>query len=81
MTEKEMVALLLTGQKGSDITKASIYAGRQITPRLSVGVNLGGGDRGTEFVARYRLMDHVELEGTSSARKSGASINYTFDVK
>ncbi len=81
LSEKEMAAMLITGHKEGDLSQASIYAGRQITPKLSVGVNLGGGDRGTEFVARYRLMKHLQLEGTSSARKSGASINYTFDLE
>ena len=81
LTEKEMAAMLLTGHREGSLRQASIYAGRQITPRLSVGANLGGGDRGTEFVARYRLMKHLQLEGTSSARKSGASLNYTFDLE
>ncbi|HIE54025.1 MAG TPA: hypothetical protein EYP90_02390 [Chromatiaceae bacterium] len=81
ITEKEAVSMLLTGQKGDDLSQASIYAGRQITPDLSVGVNLGGGDRGTEFVTRYRLRDKIMLEGTSSAKKSGASINYTFEIE
>ena len=80
ITEKEALSMLLTGQKGTDLSQASVYAGKQISPDLSVGVNLGGGDRGTEFVARYRLRDNVTLEGTSSAKKSGASINYTFEI-
>lgn len=81
VTEKEALSLLLTGQKGTDLAEASIYAGRQITPKLSVGVNVSGGDEGTEFVTRYRLLDNVMLEGTSSARKSGASINYTLEIE
>ena len=80
LTEKEALSLLLTGQKGDDLSKASIYAGRQITPKLSVGVNMGA-DGGSEFVTRYRWKDHIMLEGTSSAEKSGASINYTFEIE
>ena len=81
ITEKEAISLLLTGQKGTDLSQASIYAGRQITPKLSVGVNLSGGETGTEFVTRYKLLDNVSLEATSSAKKSGGSIHYTLEIE
>ncbi len=81
VTEKEAMTMLLTGQRSNDLTQASIYAGRQITPRLSVGVNLGGGEDGTEFVTRYKLRKNVTLEGTSSATRSGGSINYIFELE
>jgi translocation and assembly module TamB len=81
LTEKDIVSMLLTGQKSGDLANAKVYAGKQITPDLSVGVNLGGGSDGSEFVARYRLMDNVNLEGTSSAKKSGGSINYTIELE
>ena len=81
ITEKEAISLLLTGQKGTDLSQASIYAGKQITPKLSVGVNLSGGETGTEFVTRYKLLDNVSLEATSSAKKSGGSIHYTLEIE
>jgi translocation and assembly module TamB len=81
ITEKDALSMLLTGQKTGNLADATVYAGRQITPDLSVGVNLGGGEEGTEFVTRYRLRDNINLEGTSSSRKSGGSINYTFELE
>lgn len=81
MTEKDAISMLLTGQASGDLSSAKIYAGKQITPDLSVGVNLGGGEEGSEFVTRYRLRNNVNLEGTSSAKKSGGSINYTIDIE
>jgi translocation and assembly module TamB len=81
LAEKDIVSILLTGQRSDNLSEAKVYAGRQITKDLSVGVNLGGGKDGSQFVARYRLRDNVNLEGTSSARKSGVSINYTIEVE
>jgi len=80
ITEKDALSMLLTGQKTGNLADATVYAGRQITPDLSVGVNLGGGEEGTEFVTRYRLRDNINLEGTSSSQKSGGSINYTIEI-
>jgi len=80
MREKDVISMLLTGQKTGDLSNAKIYTGKQITPDLSVGVNLGAGEEGSEFVARYKLREHINLEGTSSAEKSGASINYVFEL-
>lgn len=81
LTEKDVVSMLLTGQKTGDLSEAKVFTGRQITPDLSVGVNLGGGKDGSEFVARYRLRDNVFLEGTSSSTASGASIHYTIELE
>ena len=81
LAQKDIVSILLTGQRTDNLSEAKVYAGRQITKDLSVGVNLGGGKDGSEFVARYKLRDNVNLEGTSSARKSGVSINYTIEVE
>ncbi|WP_457669253.1 translocation/assembly module TamB domain-containing protein [Thiolapillus sp.] len=81
LLEKDVVSMLLTGQKSGDLANAKVYAGKQITEDLSVGVNLGGGKDGSEFVTRYRLMDNVNLEATSSAKKSGGSINYTIELE
>ena len=81
LLQRDVVSMLLTGQKSDDLENVKIYTGRQITPDLSVGVNIGGGSDGSEFVARYRLLDNVSLEGTSSAKKSGGSINYTIELE
>jgi len=81
IAEKDALSMLLTGQKTGNLADATVYAGRQITPDLSVGVNLGGGEEGTEFVTRYRLRDNINLEGTSSSQKSGGSINYTLEIE
>ena len=81
ITEKDALSMLLTGQKTGNLADATVYAGKQITPDLSVGVNLGGGEEGTEFVTRYRLRDNINLEGTSSSQKSGGSINYTLEIE
>ncbi len=81
VTTKDAVSMLITGQRSDDLANATVYAGRQITPKLSVGVNVGAGDAGTEFVTRYKLRDNVDVEATSSSRKSGVSIGYTFDIE
>ena len=81
ISEKDALSMLLTGQKTDNLAEASIYAGKQITPDLSVGVNLGRGEAGTEFVTRYRLRDKIYLEGTSSAGKSGGRILYSFEIE
>jgi len=81
ISSSDAVSMLLTGKKLSDLSNAQIYAGRQITPDLSVGVNLGAGNTATEFVARYRLRDNVHAEGTSSSEKSGATLMYSIEVK
>jgi len=81
LSEKDIISLLLTGQKSADITNAKIYAGTQINEKLSVGINAGAGDEGSEFVTRYNLTDDIQLEGTSSSKKSGGSILYSFEFK
>jgi len=50
-------------------------------PRMVLVLNTHAAVRGGKFVARYKLRDNVNLEGTSSARKSGVSINYTIQVE
>ncbi len=81
LTDKDIVALMLTGQKSDNLENAKIYAGADINDKLSVGINAGMGDEGSEFVTRYRLTDKVQLEGTSSSAKSGGSILYTFELE
>ncbi len=78
---KDIISMLLTGQKVDNLDQAKIYAGTEISEGLSVGVNAGMGDEGSEFVTRYKLTDKIQLEGTSSATKSGGNIIYTFEVE
>ena len=81
MTSDMAISTLVTGQKTSDPGQARVYAGKALSENLSVGANLGGGDEGTEFVVRYRLMNKLNLEGTSSSQKSGGRIMYSFDIE
>lgn len=81
MTSDDAIATLVTGQRSSDPGKARVYAGRKLSEDLSVGVNLGGGDEGTEFVVRYKLKYNIHLEGTSSSKKSGGRIMYGFEIE
>jgi len=81
MTSKDAVSMLLTGQKSDNLANAKIYAGKEISKDLSVGVNLGGGEEGSEFVVRYRLLQNLSVEGTSSSKKSGARLLYSIEVE
>lgn len=80
LKEKDIVSMMLTGQKTDNLDKASVYAGTNLNEDLSVGVNAGMGDEATEFIIRYKLTDSIELEGTSSSEKSGGGIFYTFEL-
>lgn len=81
LTDQDIVSLMLTGQKTDNLENARIYAGTNINDKLSVGVNTGMGDEGSEFVTRYRLTEKIQLEGTSSSAKSGGSVLYTFEIE
>ena len=81
MTTKDAVSMLLTGQKSDNLANAKIYAGKELSKDLSVGVNLGGGEEGSEFVVRYRLIRNLSVEGTSSSKKSGARLLYSIEVE
>jgi len=81
MTSDDAIATLVTGQRSSDPGKARVYAGKELSKDLSVGVNLGGGDDGSEFVVRYKLKHNIHLEGTSSSKKSGGRIMYGFEIE
>ena len=81
MTSDAAIATLVTGQKSSDPGQARVYAGKELSENLSVGVNLGGGDEGSEAVVRYRLWDRFHLEGTSSSKKSGGRVTYGFEIE
>ncbi|MCN4143859.1 MAG: translocation/assembly module TamB domain-containing protein [Thiohalomonas sp.] len=78
---KDIISMMLTGQKVDNLDKAKIYAGHKVSKGLSVGVNAGMGDEGSEFVTRYKLTDKIQLEGTSSTSKNAGSIVYTFEVE
>lgn len=78
---KDIISMMLTGQKVDNLSKAKIYAGHEVSKGLSVGVNAGMGDEGSEFVTRYKLTDKIQLEGTSSTSKNAGSIIYTFEVE
>ncbi len=81
ITGTDAISLMLTGQKADNLSAAQIYAGKEITPDLSVGVNIGGGSSATEFVARYKIRDNIHAEGTSSSEKSGATLMYVIDIE
>ncbi len=81
LSDKDRVSLLLTGQKSDNMKNAKIYAGKQINDKLSVGINAGAGDEGSEFVTRYNLTEDIQLEGTSSSQKSGGSILYNIELE
>jgi translocation and assembly module TamB len=81
LESKDIVSMILTGQRIDNLDKAKIYAGKEITKDLSVGVNAGIGDDGSEFITRYRLTDDIHLEGTSGTSKSSANIIHTFEIE
>ena len=81
MSKADISSMLLTGQTVENLDQARFYAERSITPKLSVGVNAGGGDEGSEFVARYKLRRNVHVEATSSAQKSGGRLLYTIEIE
>lgn len=81
MSSSDTTSMLLTGQTLDNVDQARFYAGRDVTQKLSVGVNAGGGDEGSEFVARYKLWPNVHVEATSSAEKSGGKILYTIVIE
>lgn len=81
LQSKDIVSMLLTGQKTDNLNNTKIYAGKEINDRLSVGVNTSIGDEGSEFVTRYKLTDKIQLEGTSSTSKNSGSIIYTFELE
>jgi translocation and assembly module TamB len=76
LQESDRISMLVTGQKAADLSKTSFYQGREISPNLSVGVNLNAGGEGSEFVTRYRLWNKVTAEGTTSSKKSGVNLSY-----
>ncbi len=81
LNSKDIVSLLLTGQKFDNADTARIYAGTELSDELSVGVNTGVGDEASEFVVRYKLLKNMHFEGLSSAEKSGGNLIYTIEFE
>ena len=83
MSEDDARSLLLTGATKHEASqgKGSLYAGRNITDRLSVGTNVSVDGSETEFVARYRLTPKWSVRTSSSSKTSGAELLYTIRFK
>ncbi len=81
LSSKDIASLLLLGQTSDNLENSRIYAGTEITDKLSIGVNAGAGDESSEVSVRYALRKNLYLEGTSSAEKSGANIIYTIEIE
>ena len=81
LNSKDIVSLLLTGQKFDDADNARFYAGTDLSDELSVGVNAGVGDESSEFVVRYKLLKNMHVEGISSTQKSGGNLIYTIEIE
>ena len=81
LNSKDIVSLLLTGQKFDNADTARIYAGTELSDELSVGVNTGVGDEASELVVRYKLLKNMHFEGLSSAKKSGGNLIYTIEFE
>ena len=80
LSQKDIAALLLTGQTFDNSSDATVYAGTELTDKLSIGVNMGTGDAGSEAVVRYKLHKNIHVEGTSSADKSGGNVIYSIEL-
>jgi autotransporter translocation and assembly factor TamB len=61
---------------GSDGEDTRVYAGKEITDSLVLGVETGTGEDGTQLVARYRLWKDLRLEIKSGADRSGIGLFY-----
>ena len=66
---------------GENSSETRVFAGKDVTEDLTVGVEAGTDDDGTMFVARYHLWKGLELEMKSGAAKSGAGLVYTITFK
>jgi translocation and assembly module TamB len=80
LSSKDITSLLITGQKFDASGSAKIYTGRELSDKLSVGVNLGG-ETGSEAVITYKLGENLNFEATSSSEKSTGGIVYTIEVE
>lgn len=66
---------------GENSSETRVFAGKDVTEDLTVGVEAGTDDDGTMFVARYHLWKGLDLEMKSGAAKSGAGLVYTITFK
>ena len=66
---------------GKDSDETRVYAGRDITKDLTLGVETGTDEDGTQVVAKYRLWKNFNVEVKSGADRSGISLLYIIDVK
>ncbi len=67
-----------SGENSSD---TRVFAGEDVTERLTLGVEAGTGDDGTQFVAHYHLWKGLELEIKSGNEKSEMSLLYTIEIR
>ena len=87
----DMVAQQLKGYTGLDhldvkgagenSSETRVFAGKDVTEDLTVGVEAGTDDDGTQFVARYHIWKGLEFEMKSGASRSGASLVYTITIR
>ncbi len=66
---------------GENSSETRIFAGQDVTERLTLGVEAGTGDEGTQIVARYHLWKGLEFEMKSGDDKSEMSLLYTIEIK
>ena len=83
MKENDARSLLLTGSTSEAAAEgnASVYAGRNLTDKLSVGTNISIDGSEKEFIARYQMTRRWSVKTSSSASTSGAELLYTIRFK
>ena len=81
MKESDARSLLLTGTTQGSGESASVYAGTNLTDKLSVGTNVSVDGSEKEFVARYKINRKLSLKTTSSSTTSGGELMYTIEFK
>ncbi len=67
-----------SGENSSD---TRIFAGEDVTERLTLGVEAGTGDDGTQLVARYHLWKGLEFEIKSGSERSEMGLFYTIEIR
>jgi len=66
---------------GKNSSEIRVFAGKDVTEDLTVGVESGTDDDGTQFVARYHLWKGLDFEMKSGAARSGMGLMYTIEFK
>ncbi len=87
----DMLAQQLKGYTGLDHLDVSgsgensadtrVFAGKDVTDNLTVGVEAGTGDEGTVFVGKYHLWKGLDFEMRSGAESSGGELLYTIEFR